>query len=267
MAPATFALAALGEDTDGVVTNLQFFQFSSKLGETNINPGVVMLTNLPAGTYNYTATATDNLGARGTSAPVTINVLSAPPLSIVSALHLNPQTGLYEQTVRVYNPTYYSFDAVRVLVGNLASGMTVYNASGTTNGIPYVQSYGAIPSGGYADFVIEYYVPARTTPNPVLTAQLVSPVQGGNTAVSGIPQHIDRAIWLRGNNTYLIEFSTVTNRIYYVEYSSDLKEWKNALPLITGNGTRIQWIDNGQPKTESAPAVTPARFFRIILLP
>src|SRR5262249_51802892 len=152
MAPATFTVAALAQDLDGVVTNLEFFQFGTKIGETsNSNPGLVFLTNLPAATYTYTAAATDNLGARGTSAPVTINVLSAPPLTIVSAMHLNPQTGLYEQTVRVSNPTYYSLDAVRVLIMNLANGTTVYNASGVTNGIPYVQSYAPIPSGGYTD--------------------------------------------------------------------------------------------------------------------
>jgi len=145
--------------------------------------------------------------------------------------------------------------------------VTVYNASGTTNGIPYVQSYGAIPSGGYADFVIEYYSPSRVAPNPTLVAQLVTPVQGGNTAVSGLPVHIDRAIWLRNSSTFLIEFLTITNRIYYVEYSSDLQVWKSALPAVTGNGTRIQWIDNGEPKTESAPAITPSRYFRVVLLP
>jgi len=182
-------------------------------------------------------------------------------------MHLNPQTGLFEQTVRVSNPTYYSFDAVRVLIFGLTSGTTVYNASGITNGIPYVQSYAAIPSGSYSDFVIEYYVPSRVAPNPTLVAQLVTPVQGGNAAVNGSPQHIERAIWLRNSSTFLIEFLTITNRIYYVEYSSDLKTWKSALPPVTGNGTRIQWIDNGQPKTESAPAVTPSRFFRVVLLP
>jgi hypothetical protein len=120
--------------------------------------------------------------------------------------------------------------------------------------------------GSYVDLVIEYYVPSRIPPNPILTADLVPPPQGGGTAAAGTQQHIDRGIMLP-NKTFLVEFLTVSNRIYSVQYSSDLVNWKDAQPAIVGNGTRIQWIDNGEPKTESAPSVTPARFYRVVLLP
>jgi hypothetical protein len=69
------------------------------------------------------------------------------------------------------------------------------------------------------------------------------------------------------NQTFLVEFLTISNRLYSVQYSSNLTTWKDAQPAITGNGTRIQWIDNGQPKTETPPSTTSARFYRVILLP
>ena len=69
------------------------------------------------------------------------------------------------------------------------------------------------------------------------------------------------------DNTFMVEFASTANRVYYVQYSSDLRTWKTAQPGITGNGSWIQWIDNGQPKTESAPATTVKRFYRVILLP
>ena len=68
-------------------------------------------------------------------------------------------------------------------------------------------------------------------------------------------------------SSFLLEFSTVTGRVYYVQYRSNLVQWKTALPAIEGTGTRVQWIDNGLPKTESAPASTSRRFYRLIMLP
>jgi hypothetical protein len=226
----------------------------------------MIMTNLPVGTYTFTAAATDNMGARGTSAPVTISIVSELPLTVVSAIHLDLQTGLFMETVRVFNTTSSSTNAVRVYISNLDANTTVHNASGTLTGVPYVQSQSTVPAGGYVDMVIEYANPFRVTPNPTLHATLVVPDQGGGAAATGIGQHIDRGVMLN-NGTFLVEFLTMSNRLYYVQYSSDLMNWKTAQPAIVGTGTRIQWIDNGQPKTESAPSTQPVRFYRVILLP
>ena len=108
-------------------------------------------------------------------------------------------------------------------------------------------------------------------PNPTLRAELVGGIPpgsiiGGDGTIIGTGQHINRGIALP-DKTFLVEFASTANRVYYVQYSSDLKTWKTAQPGITGNGTWRQWIDNGQPKTESAPATTPKRFYRVIQLP
>jgi hypothetical protein len=266
IAPADFTVLANAQDVDGTISKVEFFTGGNPLAETtNPAPYFVLLTNVPAGSYTFTARATDNLGATGVSAPVSVTVLDKLPLTIVAAMHFNPQTGLFEQTVRVTNPTSSVLNAVRVYAFNLTNHATLYNASGTnTTGTPYIQSTGTVAPGSHVDFVLEYYVPSRITPNPVLVPELVQPETRANAIGAG--QHIDRGLHLP-DGTFLVEFSSVSNRLYYIQYSRNLVDWKTAFPAITGNGTHIQWIDNGLPKTESSPATEDMRFYRLIVLP
>jgi hypothetical protein len=69
------------------------------------------------------------------------------------------------------------------------------------------------------------------------------------------------------NETFLLEFSTIAGRTYYIQYSSDLNDWQTAQQPVAGNGSRVQWIDNGQPKTQSAPNETLHRFYRLFVVP
>jgi hypothetical protein len=273
VAPASFTLFANAQDPDGTISKVDFYSATNKIGETtnvvfystNITAYALGLTNLPAGTNIFTAIATDNNGATGTSAPVSITILSAPPLTIVSSMTYDPLTDLFEETVRVSNPTYSTYQAVRVHITNLQNGTVVWNPSGSTNGIPYVQSQSAVVPGSFVDLVIEYYSPLRVAPNPVLSAELVQTNSGGSAALFGVPQHVTRLAML-SNKTFMVEFLSASNHLYSIEYSSDLKNWQSAVPSIAGDGTWIQWIDNGQPKTESSPAGTSMRFYKVILL-
>src|SRR5581483_9848934 len=189
------------------------------------------------------------------------------PLSITSGVHFNPQTGLFDQHVRVSNPTRSPFNAVRVNIFVQTNAVHVYNPSGTTNGIPYVQSAGPVAPGSFIDFVIEYYVTSPgVVPNPVLTAEVVPLPAGGGVSAEGTMVPINRVL-LRPDGSFLVEFASLTNRVYYVQYSTDTVNWQTAVPAIAGNGTWIQWIDSGPPKTATHPASEPARYYRVILLP
>src|SRR5205807_9106770 len=103
---------------------------TNQLGQVTNAPYFVLLTNVPPGTYTFTAIAVDNLGAMGTSAPVTVTVAARLPLTVISAIHLNLQTGLFDETVRVFNPTTSVLDAIRIYISNLTSETVVWNASG-----------------------------------------------------------------------------------------------------------------------------------------
>lgn len=83
-------------------------------------------------------------------------------------------------------------------------------------------------------------------------------------AISGPAPRFERGAILP-DRTFLLEFTSEAGRSYYVQYSTDLTHWKTVQPAITGNGARIQWVDNGPPKTASPPGATPMRFYRVIV--
>jgi hypothetical protein len=83
-APTTVLLQATASDTDGTVTNVAFYQGTTKLGEASGVPYSFFWTNVSAGAYTLTARATDNEGAVTISSPVTISVLSTNTSGTVS---------------------------------------------------------------------------------------------------------------------------------------------------------------------------------------
>jgi hypothetical protein len=131
--------------------------------------------------------------------------------------------------------------------------------------VPYVQTHAAVAPGSFVDMTVEFHSPMRIKPNPVLRAELVPPAIGA-TIVPGAPKPINRGLML-ANQTFMIEFPTLSNRLYSIQYSADLVQWKAVQPPLTGNGNWVQWIDNGQPKTDGQPAAQAARFYRLVLLP
>jgi hypothetical protein len=265
IAPVDITIIADAHDPDGTVGEVRILQGSNLLLRTNSGPYLTTWTNVAAGTYQLIAQATDNLGSTGTSSPVNITVLGAPPMTIIQPPRFNPQTGLFDEVVRISNPTPNSLTAARVFIGDLGTGMQVFNGSGTANGAAFVQTKLPIPAGGSADLTIEYYVPNFQTPNPNLRAEVVGPaVQLASQSVSFVPATRQMRM---PDGEFLLEFESLGSRVYFVQYSPDMKNWKTAWPSVTGTGNRIQWIDNGAPRTESAPVGQACRFYRVVLAP
>jgi hypothetical protein len=120
-----------------------------------------------------------------------------------------------------------------------------------------------LPAGATVDLIAEYYVAdRRTQPTPVYEAGVANPLVAvyGET---GQPK-IERVLFR--DQMALVEFNTISNRLYYVQYApiAAATNWSTALPPLTGTGQRVQWIDNGPPKTDSVPGGTSNRFYRII---
>jgi hypothetical protein len=69
----------------------------------------------------------------------------------------------------------------------------------------------------------------------------------------------------------LLEFPTLTNFSYYIRYSDSLNDFsaqdntnsviRTARPAFLGNGRKVQWLDNGSPRTENTPT---NRFYRVL---
>jgi subtilisin family serine protease len=80
-APANFTLTAVAADTDGTVTSVDFYSGPALIG-TVLSNGTgqfaLPLGNVAAQTIVFTAVATDNTGARTTSAPITVFVSGNP---------------------------------------------------------------------------------------------------------------------------------------------------------------------------------------------
>ena len=78
--PTNITLSASASDSDGSVTNVQYFDSATSLGNATVVP-YNLLTTLAVGAHSLTAVATDNLGLSATSSvvSVSVNVFNAAP--------------------------------------------------------------------------------------------------------------------------------------------------------------------------------------------
>jgi hypothetical protein len=91
-APATIYVTASAIDTDGSITKVEFFNGATKVSEDTAPPFSYTLPNTVAGTYTFSARATDNAGATATSSPVTVTVNSS------TGGGTNPASGTFVKT-------------------------------------------------------------------------------------------------------------------------------------------------------------------------
>jgi hypothetical protein len=86
-APATVALAATASDTDGSVARVEFYQDGTKVDEDFTAPYQSTVSNLPAGTYAFSARAFDNQTASAVTPDVTVTVVhpNQAPSVIITA--------------------------------------------------------------------------------------------------------------------------------------------------------------------------------------
>ncbi len=96
IAPATIILTASASDSDGSVSAVDFYAGSTRIGSVTSSPYTLTWSNVAAGNYTLTAVATDNLGAKTTSAGVSITVsapINSPPV-IMSAASASPSVAI-----------------------------------------------------------------------------------------------------------------------------------------------------------------------------
>jgi hypothetical protein len=182
-----------------------------------------------------------------------------------SVLMLDPQTGLFTNSIILTNSSTNTIPAVRLYILNLVTNAQVYYKSGTTtNGTPYVQEDNfPLAPGATVDFTIEYYQATHQgIPIPTYVAQdLTNAVTLTVTTNSAVA--FDRWSGESGGGM-LIGFYTTPGRKYAVQYySSDTTNWLTADPLIIAPINYVQWIDFGAPKTHSPLPPPFSRFYRV----
>jgi plastocyanin len=99
-APASLTLAATASDSDGSVTNVEFFQGASSLGNVAAPPYSVSVNNLAAADYAFSAVAADNSGLKATNA-VLIHVVTPVSIVISGPVFLPPSDFHFNYTVNV----------------------------------------------------------------------------------------------------------------------------------------------------------------------
>ena len=146
-APATIAISASASDSNGTVSRVDFYQGSTLLGSDTVSPYAFTWTNVPAGTYALTARATDNGGAVGTSAAITVTV-NPPANQVPTAAITSPAN----------NATYTAPAAIVINANAADSDGTVARVEfyqgttllGTDTSAPYSFTWSNVPAGSYS---------------------------------------------------------------------------------------------------------------------
>jgi hypothetical protein len=188
---------------------------------------------------------------------------------------VDPQTGYFAQSISVGNNSATNYPGIRVLILDLpkdtetnivrvanAFGTTTF---GTTNDVPYFDS-GPLPSGVGINFTVQYYISnRRTKPTPTFAVIVQTPPQLQLAAAFVVNTNATKFT----NGIFYAEFLTQRDRIYYIQYSGSLTatNWLTSQPGLVGNGSGVQWFDDGPPRTESKPTAVGQRFYRVVTLP
>lgn len=76
--PANITLTATVSDSNGSITQVQYYNGTQKIGQAGKPPYLFTWKGVHAGTYNLTAVALDNHHATVTNNPVTVSVAPKP---------------------------------------------------------------------------------------------------------------------------------------------------------------------------------------------
>ena len=201
-------------------------------------------------------------------------------LSTNAPLVLNPQSGLFEQVLTIGNPSGVLFSNVNTVVywptNDLPSDSFIFlnnrqglvqrdfTGDGLLEPVSLIQSNELQP-GSMKLLTLEYYISDRTTMIQPSFALEVQPYVSRPTLPSAtlVPILTNRFF----NGSFHIEFPTKKNWEYFIEYADTMDQMnagdvRTVIPTINGTGFRMQWIDNGPPKT-IAPAFPGSRFYRV----
>ena len=146
-APANITVQASASDSDGTVTQVQFFAGTTLIGTATTAPYSIVWSNVAAGSYALTAKATDNAGATTTSAAIniTVNVSGNQPPTVSITTPANNSTFAAPANLTVKaNAT--DSDGTIAKVEFFVGGTLI----GTDTVAPYSASWSNVSAGTYS---------------------------------------------------------------------------------------------------------------------
>jgi uncharacterized repeat protein (TIGR01451 family) len=244
--------------------------FGAKTNYTiTVNPQYVgFFTNVGSAiSSTYDPNSTNNSGVAPVSRALTQVLISQ--FGILAGLPVfNPQTGLYEETVSVTNNGNVTILGFRLNVSGLPSGVTLWNANDTNNGVPFINYNFPVDPSNAVSVVLEFYDAKRVAFTNTLSAEVILPSDPSTTRTnnSAAVTSVFTDTRIPGDTRFVIEFASVPGKTYAVIYSSDLTatNWNVATPSLKANANVSQWYDDGPPKTVSKPGSVNARYYRVI---
>jgi plastocyanin len=150
-APASITLAATASDADGTVTNVQFFQGATSLGNMATSPYSVPVNNLAAADYTFSAVATDNAGLTATNA-ITIHVVTALPIVLSAPQFLSSTDFRFDYTANpglsyiIQRAPDLSSGIWTTLSTNVATGSPMLFDDTAVSGSPAFYRVGLLPN-------------------------------------------------------------------------------------------------------------------------
>lgn len=196
------------------------------------------------------------------TANLTVGIIGT--VETIGSPTLDAQSGLFLQTVRLTNVTGGTRGDFRVFVEGLPAGVELYNGHGEEGGVPYVDFNSELAGGEFVELVLEFFSSTRTAPGALTLSVLDSVANPLNPDETNAFNLDIRSEFVSPTGSLLIEFDTKDATTYVVQYSYNMTDWFTVPSTVAGTGSRVQWIDNGPPKTDCHPAVCTTRFYRII---
>lgn len=183
LAPADVSISANIGQTPGFVHTIGIFANTTQIAFFLLDPGPTNFsisfdwTNVPAGVYSLTVAATNTTGGYTISAPVNIDVVSNPPVPIVTIVATDP--------VASVNGDSGAFTVYRQ-GGNMSNSIVVFYAIGGTasNGVDYatISNTVVIPAGtNSAQIAINPIIDPLPDPTESVILHLVQPPYGAPT--------------------------------------------------------------------------------------
>lgn len=99
-APASFTLVATVSDSNGNVTNVEFFQDGISLGNIAATPFSIQVNDLAAADYTFSAVSSDDAGLTATNA-ITIHVVAPNPIVISAPVFSPPSDFQFSYTANI----------------------------------------------------------------------------------------------------------------------------------------------------------------------
>jgi len=223
-APADILIGADASDSDGTVTNVEFRLNGGLIGNVTAPPYAVTASNLMAGNYTLTATASDNAGLTATSS---VDVVVTDVAPIIAITNPAPNSILPAPASITIAASAADADGTVTNVQFLVNG----NAIGNVTSEPYAVPVNNLSAGSYILMAIASDNAGLTATNSIG----LSVTNGSVTPVLIVAPGFE-------GNSFSFSFATQTGHTYSVQFATLLAVTNNWLTFtnLSGDGSIVR---------------------------